>query len=98
MLSDKNIYLHVKYMSEIFTSKVHWLIGHCTHFLRLLDGDLTGSPGDDIEVDKRVQDEKQVHGRDRQQVYEARYNAEEFLRMQTRSYEEGTGQGDQEDG
>lgn len=95
MLSIRSMFKKIPLM---FTSKAHWSVTLCTHFLRLLDGDFAGSPGDDVEVYKGVENKKKVHGRDREQINEARYDAEEFLRMKTRSYEEGPREGNQEDG
>ena len=69
-----------------------------TDFFRFLLDDLARAPGDDVQVDDRVQDEQQVHGRDHEQVEHAGHDAPELLRMDAGRYEEGAGQGDQEDG
>ena len=41
----------------VLISTLHGLIGFGTYFLRLLDCDLSGAPGDDVEIDKGVEDE-----------------------------------------
>lgn len=52
------------------------------HFLlRLLRDDLACAPRDDVQVDDRVQNQKQVHRRDGQQVNDAGGDAPKLLRM-----------------
>lgn len=67
-----------------------------TNLLCLFGGYFSCSPGNNVEVDDWVQNKEEVHRRDGQQVDDSRDNAPEFLRVQTGCYEEGTGQGDEE--
>ena len=63
----------------------------------LLGEDLAGSPGDVVEVDERGQDEKQVHGRDGEQVDEAGDDALELLGVQDGRYHHEQDGGHEED-
>ena len=68
-----------------------------TYLFRFLGEHLSGSPGDVVEVDERVQDEQQVHGRDGEQVDEAGDDALELLRMQYGRYHHEQDGGHEED-
>lgn len=52
-----------------------------TNLLGLFRLDLPGAPGHNIKIDDGVQYEEQIHRRNGQQVYDARYDAPEFLRV-----------------
>ena len=66
-------------------------------FLCLLDSDLPGAPGDNIEVGDAVDNEEQVHAGDAEEVHESRHDAPELLGVKAGRYEEGSSHGDQED-
>lgn len=68
------------------------------YLLGLLDLDLTGSPGDNIQVDDRVQDQQEVHGGNGQEVNQDGKDTLELLRMQDGRYDEGTHHAREEDG
>lgn len=61
-----------------------------SNLLRFLHLDLARSPGNDVEINDRVENEKQIHRRDREEVNDAGDDTPEFLWMETGCYKEGT--------
>ena len=68
------------------------------HLLGFLGGHLPGAPRDIVEVDEGVNDKQEVHRGDAQQIQQPRDDAIELLGMHARRDEEGSGQGDEENG
>lgn len=62
---------------------------HATNLFSLLGGDLTSTPGDDVQVDEGIDDEEEVHRGNTQQVQQTWNNTLKLLRMHTRRDEEG---------